>query len=269
MYGSNAPRGCPTPSSPRSCPPARGAPRAPSSDTAYPLVPRELVDVERAAGRTRLRRRRSGRAARARRAGSTAARSPRPRRRPPRRRPQRERRCRPSSEHRSERRPEAAPPMRRGSAAGRAGARRPRTGLLRRSSRTPARPSSPPSARKSQATGRRRVEVAPTFGQRRDGRGERTVEHAVTLRSRTVSALRVERDGEILRITLTRPETRNAFDAALIAELAEAFVDVGKARAVVLAGDGPASAPARTSTGCGNPSTSTTTRTSRTRTPCG
>ena len=54
-----------------------------------------------------------------------------------------------------------------------------------------------------------------------------------------MSALRIERDGDILRITLARPETRNAFDAALIAELAEAFVDVGKARAVVLAGDGP------------------------------
>ena len=40
-------------------------------------------------------------------------------------------------------------------------------------------------------------------------------------------------------MTLARPETRNAFDAALIAELAEAFVDVGRARAVVLAGDGP------------------------------
>jgi methylglutaconyl-CoA hydratase len=54
-----------------------------------------------------------------------------------------------------------------------------------------------------------------------------------------MSALRVERDGEILRMTLARPEQRNAFDAALIAELAEAFVDVGRARAVVLAGDGP------------------------------
>jgi methylglutaconyl-CoA hydratase len=54
-----------------------------------------------------------------------------------------------------------------------------------------------------------------------------------------MSALRVERDGDVLRITLARPETRNAFDAALIAELAEAFVDVGKARAVLLAGDGP------------------------------
>lgn len=54
-----------------------------------------------------------------------------------------------------------------------------------------------------------------------------------------MSALRTERDGDLLRITLARPETRNAFDAALIAELSEAFVDVGKARAVVLAGDGP------------------------------
>ena len=51
--------------------------------------------------------------------------------------------------------------------------------------------------------------------------------------------LRVERDGDVLRITLARPEVRNAFDAVVIAELAEAFVDVGRARAVVLAGDGP------------------------------
>jgi methylglutaconyl-CoA hydratase len=54
-----------------------------------------------------------------------------------------------------------------------------------------------------------------------------------------VGALRIERDGDVLRITLARPETRNAFDAALISELSEAFVDVGTARAVVLAGDGP------------------------------
>ncbi len=54
-----------------------------------------------------------------------------------------------------------------------------------------------------------------------------------------MGALRISRDGDVLRMTLARPETRNAFDAALIAELAEAFVDVGKARAVVLAGDGP------------------------------
>jgi methylglutaconyl-CoA hydratase len=53
-----------------------------------------------------------------------------------------------------------------------------------------------------------------------------------------MGALRIDRDGDLLRITLARPETRNAFDAALIAELSEAFVDVGKARAVLLAGDG-------------------------------
>ena len=53
-----------------------------------------------------------------------------------------------------------------------------------------------------------------------------------------MSALRLERDGSLLRVTLARPERRNAFDAALIAELTEAFADVGDARAVVLAGDG-------------------------------
>jgi methylglutaconyl-CoA hydratase len=54
-----------------------------------------------------------------------------------------------------------------------------------------------------------------------------------------VAGLRIERDGGTLRITLARPERRNAFDAGLIAELTEAFADVGDARAVVLAGDGP------------------------------
>jgi methylglutaconyl-CoA hydratase len=54
-----------------------------------------------------------------------------------------------------------------------------------------------------------------------------------------MSALRSERDGAVLRITLARPERRNAFDAALIAEVTEAFGAVGDARAVVLAGEGP------------------------------
>lgn len=54
-----------------------------------------------------------------------------------------------------------------------------------------------------------------------------------------MGALRIERDGDVLRVTLARPETRNAFDSALLSALAEAFVDVGRARAVVLAGDGP------------------------------
>jgi methylglutaconyl-CoA hydratase len=53
-----------------------------------------------------------------------------------------------------------------------------------------------------------------------------------------MSALRIERDGPLLRVTLARPERRNAFDTALIRELIGAFSDVGDARAVVLAGDG-------------------------------
>src|SRR6266516_6142776 len=54
-----------------------------------------------------------------------------------------------------------------------------------------------------------------------------------------MSTLRIEREGPLLRVTLARPERRNAFDAALIHELRLAFSDVGDARAVVLAGDGP------------------------------
>src|SRR5712692_5506326 len=54
-----------------------------------------------------------------------------------------------------------------------------------------------------------------------------------------MSALRTEREGGILRITIAKPERRNTFDAALIGELRDAFGDVGDTRAVVLAGDGP------------------------------
>jgi methylglutaconyl-CoA hydratase len=43
----------------------------------------------------------------------------------------------------------------------------------------------------------------------------------------------------VLRIALARPDRRNAFDAALIDELAAAFADVGDARVVVLSGEGP------------------------------
>jgi methylglutaconyl-CoA hydratase len=53
-----------------------------------------------------------------------------------------------------------------------------------------------------------------------------------------MAGLRIERDGPLLRVTLARPERRNAFDAALIAELTQAFADVGDSRAVVLAGEG-------------------------------
>ena len=54
-----------------------------------------------------------------------------------------------------------------------------------------------------------------------------------------MTGLRIEREGAVLRVTLARPERRNAFDAALIAELTNAFADVGDERVVVLSGDGP------------------------------
>ena len=54
-----------------------------------------------------------------------------------------------------------------------------------------------------------------------------------------MSGVRSERDGAVLRITLAKPERRNAFDAELIRELHEAFSDVGDARVVLVAGEGP------------------------------
>ena len=53
-----------------------------------------------------------------------------------------------------------------------------------------------------------------------------------------MAGLKIDREGPVLRVTLARPERRNAFDAALIAELTDAFANVGDARAVVLAGEG-------------------------------
>jgi methylglutaconyl-CoA hydratase len=55
-----------------------------------------------------------------------------------------------------------------------------------------------------------------------------------------VTAVRVEAEGPVLRVTLARPERRNALEPGLIAALSAAFSDVGDARAVVLTGDGPA-----------------------------
>jgi methylglutaconyl-CoA hydratase len=59
--------------------------------------------------------------------------------------------------------------------------------------------------------------------------------------------LRIERsgpDGAVARVTLTRPEQHNAFDASLIADLRTTFAALAREepdrlRAVVLAGDGP------------------------------
>jgi methylglutaconyl-CoA hydratase len=54
--------------------------------------------------------------------------------------------------------------------------------------------------------------------------------------------LRVAKDDAVLRITLSRPEVRNAFDDVLIGELTSSFRDAAAdraARVVVLAGEGP------------------------------
>jgi methylglutaconyl-CoA hydratase len=83
------------------------------------------------------------------------------------------------------------------------------------------------------------VEPRSAVAKRRDCCSERTFQHGSTLCSAAVSALRIERDGDLLRVTLARAERRNAFDAALIADLTHAFADVGNARAVLLSGEGP------------------------------
>lgn len=58
------------------------------------------------------------------------------------------------------------------------------------------------------------------------------------------ATLRVQREGSFARVTLARPEVRNAFNAALIEELRSAFDALAgeppeALRGVVLAGDGP------------------------------
>ena len=55
--------------------------------------------------------------------------------------------------------------------------------------------------------------------------------------------LSIEKKGGVARVTLDRPEVRNAFDDVLIGRLKEAFVDIEKdpgVRVLVLAGNGPA-----------------------------
>ncbi len=54
-----------------------------------------------------------------------------------------------------------------------------------------------------------------------------------------MNAVRIEREGDVLRVTMNRPDSRNAFDAQLVQELSTAFVDVGTVRTVVLRGAGP------------------------------
>jgi methylglutaconyl-CoA hydratase len=57
-------------------------------------------------------------------------------------------------------------------------------------------------------------------------------------------ALHVTTDGGVTRVTLARPEVRNAFNAALIEDLRSAFEEIDRKpvealHAVILAGDGP------------------------------
>ena len=58
------------------------------------------------------------------------------------------------------------------------------------------------------------------------------------------STVRVDRDGPIAKVTLARPEVRNAFNSELIADLHVTFDELATQppdalRAIVLAGDGP------------------------------
>ena len=82
------------------------------------------------------------------------------------------------------------------------------------------------------------VQSGSLVAERRDGSRERSAQHATTLRSAAMAALRVEQAGDTLRMTMDRADRRNAFDADLIRELTEAFSAVGDARAVILAGEG-------------------------------
>ena len=57
------------------------------------------------------------------------------------------------------------------------------------------------------------------------------------------NALRIEIQAQVARITLSRPEIRNAFNDEVIAELTAAFLELGgrdDVRAIVLAAEGPA-----------------------------
>ncbi len=58
-----------------------------------------------------------------------------------------------------------------------------------------------------------------------------------------LTSLRVERQGAVARVTLNRPDVRNAFNETVIAELTQAFSQLGQdpaLRAIVLAAEGKA-----------------------------
>ena len=84
-----------------------------------------------------------------------------------------------------------------------------------------------------------------------------------------MGALRIERDGDLLRVTLARPETaerlRRRADRASSRRRSSTSARRGRSCSPAT---GRASAPAPTSSGCARPSISTTTRTWPTRTRC-
>ncbi|HEX5344219.1 MAG TPA: enoyl-CoA hydratase-related protein, partial [Duganella sp.] len=59
----------------------------------------------------------------------------------------------------------------------------------------------------------------------------------------TYTTLTIEREGSIATVTLNRPDVRNAFNETTIAEIKQAFSELGDdaaLRAIVLAANGPA-----------------------------
>jgi len=61
------------------------------------------------------------------------------------------------------------------------------------------------------------------------------------MEDRSFSTLRVELDGSLRRVVLSRPKVRNAFDEVMIAELTEVFAGLSSdagARAILLSGEG-------------------------------
>lgn len=79
------------------------------------------------------------------------------------------------------------------------------------------------------------------------------------------STVTLAMDGGVARVTLARPDVRNAFNADVIRELHAIFTRLSgdaAVRAVVLAGEGKVFAAAPTSTGCARRSSSVSIRTS-------
>ena len=118
-----------------------------------------------------------------------------------------------------------------------------------------------------QPAGREKVDVRPkgllvqsgaVVAEWRDGCRESSAQHrAATLRCAAMAALRVERDGDVLRVTLARPERRNAFDAELIARADGGVRATSATRARSCSrAKARASVPAPTSSGCARRSTS-------------